>query len=635
MRALFFGTYDAGRHPRVAVLVEGLRRHGADVVELNVPSRLGTAQRVDVLRRPWRLPVLLADVVRGWVLLLLGVRDLGGSRRPDVVVVGYLGHFDVLLARRLFTGVPVVLDHLVSAAGTAADRGERGRLKQRALRRLDAAALAAADVVVVDTEESLAALPVEARDRSVVVAVGATESWFARRPQVRTRTPLTAVFVGLFTPLHGAPTLARALACLPEGLVLTTLVGTGQDHDEVRRLLSGRSDVVWHDWVDGERLPGLVAAHDVSLGIFGTGAKATTVVPTKVYQGAAAGCAVVTSGTPPQRRVLADAAAYVEPGDAAGLAALLRDLADDPDAVARLRAAAAARAQRCFSAETVVRPLMARLGELVADGPTAAVRPTSPRRSPLVPPPTDPPLTMNATLRWDVVSRALPDDALRVLEIGTGLGAVASRLARRYPDFVGLEPDRTSFETARARLRDVGRGQMVQGGVEDLEGAERFDVVCAFEVIEHIEDDAAALAQWASLLSPGGTLLLSTPGYQRLFGPGDEMAGHFRRYEPESLRHMLAEAGLEAVTVRHYGFPLGHVLERGRRAVGRRIMARNAEDDPEAVATRTAGSGRMLQPDRPWKALAFRTVTAPFVVVQRRFPDRGTTLVAWGRRPSS
>ena len=62
-------------------------------------------------------------------------------------------------------------------------------------------------------------------------------------------------------------------------------------------------------------LPALVAGHDVCLGIFGSAAKAARVVPNKVFQGAAAGCALVTSDTPPQRRVLDGAAVLVPPGD--------------------------------------------------------------------------------------------------------------------------------------------------------------------------------------------------------------------------------------------------------------------------------------------------------------------------------
>ena len=73
-----------------------------------------------------------------------------------------------------------------------------------------------------------------------------------------------------------------------------------------------------------------MAAHDVGLGIFGTTAKALTVVPTKVFQAAAAGCAVVTSDTAPQRDSLRDAAVFVPPGDAAALASALVALAADP-----------------------------------------------------------------------------------------------------------------------------------------------------------------------------------------------------------------------------------------------------------------------------------------------------------------
>ena len=54
----------------------------------------------------------------------------------------------------------------------------------------------------------------------------------------------------------------------------------------------------WIDWVDADELPGVVAEHDVCLGIFGTTDKAPRVVPNKVYQGVASGCAVVTSDTP-------------------------------------------------------------------------------------------------------------------------------------------------------------------------------------------------------------------------------------------------------------------------------------------------------------------------------------------------
>ena len=105
-----------------------------------------------------------------------------------------------------------------------------------------------------------------------------------------------------------------------------------------------------------------MAEHDVCLGIFGTGDKALRVVPNKVYQGAAAGCAVITSDTAPQRRVLGDAAVLVPPGDAGALAAALLRLADDRGALLKLRHAARQLAAERFTPEQIVEPLVPRLG---------------------------------------------------------------------------------------------------------------------------------------------------------------------------------------------------------------------------------------------------------------------------------
>lgn len=368
MRLLFFGTYDASAHPRVAVLRDGLRARGATVHECNAPLGLSTAARVGMLRNPLTLPRLAWRIGRCWLRLW---RASAPYRRagqwPDAVVVGYLGHFDVLLARRLFPHVPVVLDHLVGASDTASDRGVSTGLRQRLLRGLDDAALGSADVVVVDTEEHRDALPPSARRRTVVVAVGAPQEWYVVPPPGLSPAggPLRVVFFGLFTPLQGTPVIGAALATLAGDEVEATMVGSGQDLAEARRLAGPNPRVRWVDWVPPDDLPALAAAHHVCLGILGTGPKAARVVPNKVFQGAAAGCALVTSDTPPQRRVLGAAALFVPAGDALALAEALRSLAKDRDRVAALRAAASALARDRFTARDVVAPLHDRLTSLV------------------------------------------------------------------------------------------------------------------------------------------------------------------------------------------------------------------------------------------------------------------------------
>ncbi len=371
LEILGFGTYDRRRHPRVGVILEGLAAYGDHIREANRPLALSTADRVAILRRPWLIPRALAGVARCWAGVAGEARRRDRGPRPDAVVVGYLGHLDVLLARALFPArhPPVVLDQLVFGADTARDRGVRSPLALAALGGLDRLACRLADVVVVDTEENAALVPAVHSAKVTVVPVGAPTSWFdaGRRAAAARATggpgpALKVVFFGLYTPLQGATHLGRALEMLADdGTVEVTMVGTGQDQPAARAAAGPDAPARWLEWVDPDDLPTLVAAHDVCLGIFGTTPKAARVVPNKVYQGAAAGCAVVTSDTAPQRRALGPAAVYVPAGDPEAIASALRALAADRDRLDGLRSAAAEVAARRFTPAAVVGPLRARL----------------------------------------------------------------------------------------------------------------------------------------------------------------------------------------------------------------------------------------------------------------------------------
>ena len=364
MRVLGFGTYDARAHPRVRILIDGLRAHGDEVEECNVPLGLDTQARVRMLKQPWRVPLLLLRLLRCWAVLAWRGRRAARGVRPDAVLVGYLGHFDVVLARMLFPRRTIVLDHMVSAAGTARDRGSAGGVVQRLLRTLDRLATACADIVVVDTDEHRAALPTDgARAKAVVALIGAPAEWFAARPATHDSAhagPMSAAFFGLYTPLQGAVTIGAALPLLGDD-VAVTMVGRGQDLAATRAAADGARHVRWHDWVEPEELPALVAAHDVCIGIVGTTPKGAAVVPNKVFQGAAAGCAIVTSDTRPQRDLLGDAAVLIPAGDAGALAKALLDMAHDRARLAELRARAAGLADASFTGAAIVTPLRQRL----------------------------------------------------------------------------------------------------------------------------------------------------------------------------------------------------------------------------------------------------------------------------------
>ena len=365
---LAFGTYDAARHPRVGTIIDGLRSHGEHVEECNVPLGFSTADRVRMLKQPWRLPALAVRLFSCWTRLTLASTKIRRSTPPDSLLVGYMGHFDVLLARLLFPRTPIVLDHLIFAGGTAQDRGTSVGIRTKVLGLLDRVATWCADIAVVDTEEHRMLL--SDADKGVVVPVGAGREWSQARlaaPRRSQDDTLRVVFYGLFTPLQGASTMAAGIrdAVSRGASMKVTIVGSGQDHAEAYAILAGTPGVSWLDWVEPAHLPAVVAENDVCLGIFGDTPKALRVVPNKVYQGLAAGCVVVTSDTPPQRRMVGEYVELVDPADPQALGAHLALLAADPALLAAARAKAAAGADR-FDRSAVVEPLRRALIDLRA-----------------------------------------------------------------------------------------------------------------------------------------------------------------------------------------------------------------------------------------------------------------------------
>lgn len=242
-----------------------------------------------------------------------------------------------------------------------------------------------------------------------------------------------------------------------------------------------------------------------------------------------------------------------------------------------------------------------------------------------------PPLTTAAWLRVDAVRRALDRvRPARVLEVGAGRGAMGWRLARRASVYVGLEPDPASYAVAAERLAGVPGAEVRNGDVGALAPDELFDLVCAFEVLEHVEDDAGELRRWAAHLRPGGWLLLSVPAHQARFGPTDEAVGHVRRYDRAPLLATLGAGGFEAVEVTSWGAGAGHALEWARD----RITTRRPAPSTASQQERTAGSGRFLQPSSRVAGAVTAVAAAPGRLLQRPFAgtDRGVGWVVLARR---
>jgi SAM-dependent methyltransferase len=239
-----------------------------------------------------------------------------------------------------------------------------------------------------------------------------------------------------------------------------------------------------------------------------------------------------------------------------------------------------------------------------------------------------PALTPRATLRWavakDMVRRLQP---ATILEVGCGLGALGARLSQ-YGRYTAVERDEASFEVARGRIEPRG-GTIVLGDHRTAPAPGTYDLLCAFEVLEHQADDEKTLAEWAELVRPGGHLLVSVPAGPHRFGPWDALVGHYRRYSEPQLRAVMSDAGLRVTQLRHYEWPVGYLLEFGRNRIARGQMP----EAEESMSSRTNASGRMAQPRRRLIGSAIELAMAPFVVLQDAMPGRGTGLVALAQRP--
>jgi SAM-dependent methyltransferase len=142
----------------------------------------------------------------------------------------------------------------------------------------------------------------------------------------------------------------------------------------------------------------------------------------------------------------------------------------------------------------------------------------------------------------------LPERA-QILEVGCGPGGNLTML-RHFGEVTGVEPDDASRAYAAERM-----GVRVEGGLlpDGLPFApESFDLVCAFDVIEHVDEDAASVAALGKLTKKGGYLATTVPGQPWMWSRHDELHHHKRRYRLPAYRALFEQAGLEVVKASYF-----------------------------------------------------------------------------------
>lgn len=180
----------------------------------------------------------------------------------------------------------------------------------------------------------------------------------------------------------------------------------------------------------------------------------------------------------------------------------------------------------------------------------------------------------------------LPRDA-QILEAGSGMGANIDML-RAFGQVSAFDPYEPARQFVEKRTGVTPVDGRLPDGIPFAKGS--FDLACAFDVVEHVDDDAASIKAMAAMLKPGGYLFLTVPAYQWMWSRHDEARHHKRRYLLDVLLGMVRDAGLEPVKASHFNallFPLAVTVRALKRAVGS-----TSDDDelpPKAVNSALTG----------------------------------------------
>lgn len=157
--------------------------------------------------------------------------------------------------------------------------------------------------------------------------------------------------------------------------------------------------------------------------------------------------------------------------------------------------------------------------------------------------------------------------ALRVLDFGCGTGGWL-RCLDRYGTVSAVDADEDAVRFTLSRGRDDV--QQVPSGEHLPFNDGTFGLVTALDVLEHIEDDVAAVRELRRVAQPGALLLVTVPAFPFLWGDQDEISNHFRRYTPRQLQAVLEEGGFVVEHVSCFNsvlFPIVALVRTGRRLV--------------------------------------------------------------------
>jgi glycosyltransferase involved in cell wall biosynthesis len=313
MKVVALGTYDIGK-PRMRILLRGLKENGIEVTPCHESVWDGIEDKSQ-FKGVGNKFVLFLRFLLAYPKLILRYWRLPPH---DVVFIGYLGLFDVLVLWPFIKlrGTPIVWDVFISLYNTVVE--DRAMLSKKnpiswILYSMEWLALRLADQAIIDTEAHAQYIRENYRCKHQKVSrvfVGAEPEAFVHDDLVNRKMDQSettrVIFYGQFIPLHGIDTIVRAAVASQNEKIEWLLIGKGQESTKIHDLIATLkpTNLKWIEWVNYDELIDHLLAYDIALGIFGATDKATRVIPNKVFQILLSNKPLITMDSPAIREII-------------------------------------------------------------------------------------------------------------------------------------------------------------------------------------------------------------------------------------------------------------------------------------------------------------------------------------------
>ena len=605
MKVCYFGTYEKN-YPRNYNVIKGLKKNNVETLELHEPvfekieNKINTATSIKIK--------IFFNFLKAYAKLVKRRKEAASS---DIIIVGYIGQLDVFLAKILFPSKTIIFNPMISLYDTLiTDRKlSKNIIIKKIFFYLDKISCALSDKIILDTPEHAdyfhKTFHIDSKKLSYV-SIGADEDVFSPQTKPAKNDKFQVLFYGKFTPLQGIEYILYAINILKEYKdIKFTIVGRGQTYDKMRELsknLGIDDKIEYIDWIPFEKLLKKIHSADIVLGgHFGKSGKASRVISNKTFQIIAAKKPVIVSDSTASISagfINRHNAILCKIGSADDLAQSILELKNNPE----LREKIAGEGYELFKQKYSTQKIGEKMKEIILhqidgkeiwnDSLTYRIR---------------------KKLIFDYLIRGLPKNMF-FLDIGLGGGNFCLDLAKAGFNGEGMDISDEAVKIAKSKLKEYNKQVSVyKQNLFAKTEMEKYDFISAFEILEHIEDDNAAVKKINLLLKKNGCFVWSVPAHQKKFSALDKWAGHFRRYEKTDIEKLMRQNNFFIKNIYSYGFPLINILQ----FIQKKITKQSSISENQEENTKQSGIKR--NSGKKFKFLFNNIVIWPFYQLQKLF----------------